>query len=325
MEKISLIGSYYEIGIFYGKLLNNYGFNLKSIPQKRVDFAVKTIEQIESFYPEILDEIKGLSEATTIDFDQLCGFLFVLPEKEIGCTNFAVTDGNQTFLGRNYDWYYSKKKHARSFYTNASGSFGNIGQSTIFLGREDGMNEQGLAVAMNGIFGSRGPGIPFWIAIRYLLDKCSNVNNAVDFLTSITHHRTTNFILTDTKGEMAVVEASPKQVEVREPMHNCIVSTNHFQHSKMKYQKYRIVPNSKKRYMFTKSILIDREENLTSEFLEGILSNHSSEICNHNRRIGTLWSAIYNTTTKQIWRADGFPCKTLYEKDNRLLVRSSGD
>ena len=88
-------------------------------------------------------------------------------------------------MGRNYDMFYWLKQEATSFFTHPTGSYMSLGQSDIFVGREDGVNERGLGVAMSGITSYFEPGVSFWISLRYILDKFCDVEHAVDYLEEV--------------------------------------------------------------------------------------------------------------------------------------------
>ena len=70
---------------------------------------------------------------------------------------------------------------------------------------------------MSGITAYFSLGINFWIAIRYILDRCATVKEGVRFLTEIPHHFTITYLLADVSGEMAVVEAGLQRTEIRTP------------------------------------------------------------------------------------------------------------
>ncbi|MFX0091890.1 MAG: C45 family autoproteolytic acyltransferase/hydrolase, partial [Candidatus Hodarchaeota archaeon] len=193
MFEINLKGPYYNMGLQYGKGMKKTGFKLPMFPDKRLKLGQMCKDHVEVFFPEILEEIRGISDATELDYDGLCTMVLTHPQAVPKCSVFAVTDGQQTFIGRNYDMFYSLKNLTESYFTEPNGSFKSVGQTDIYIGREDGVNERGLGVAMSGITAYFEPGIAFWIAIRYILDKCGTVQEAIDFLTEIPHHCTISF------------------------------------------------------------------------------------------------------------------------------------
>ncbi|MFX0095811.1 MAG: C45 family autoproteolytic acyltransferase/hydrolase, partial [Candidatus Hodarchaeota archaeon] len=217
MIHINLKGSYYEMGFEYGKKLRTAGFKLPVFSDKDLKFGDECKAHVEAIFPEFLEELHGMADAAGLKRSELYAFTLKIPTAECihGCSTFAVTDGTQTFFGRNYDMYYSFKEHLESTFAVPSGGFRSVGHSDIFVGREDGMNEKGLTVAQSGIVSYVQPGLCFWVSIRYLLDKCRTVQECIDFLIDIPHYSTMMFLLANPTGEMAVVEASPTRTAVR--------------------------------------------------------------------------------------------------------------
>ena len=65
--------------------------------------------------------------------------------------------------------------------------------------------------------------------------------------------------------------------------------------------------------------LRNRDE-LNERYLMSILSSHDGLVCSHRDEVGlgTLWSMVADLNTLRVWRAEGHPCKTGYEEDERL-------
>ncbi|MHA2105832.1 MAG: C45 family autoproteolytic acyltransferase/hydrolase [Candidatus Hodarchaeales archaeon] len=321
MQELDLTGSYYDIGSYYGSLLLKNNYKLPSLPSKRIEIGLKSKVYIEDRFPEILEEIRGIADGAKVDYNELCSFLFSHAQVAPKCSIFAVTDAEQTFIGRNYDMFYFLSDFTESYFTKPRNSYKSVGQSDIFVGREDGINEHGFAVAMSGITAHFEPGFPFWITIRYLLDKCRSVQEGIKFLEEIKHHCTINILLTDSKGNMAVVEIAPNRQRIRKPSNGYISSTNHFNDRDMQKIEMFEPSDSKIRYNYILDALKDRNGQLNEKIIMRILSGHNGLVCSHleEMQLGTLWSVVYNVSTNQIWRADGHPCSNVFKEDKRLI------
>jgi len=316
-----LQGSYYEMGHKYGSVLHRHGFKLPVIHEKRFRLGLECKIKVEKFFPEILQEIRGFADASRLDYDQLASFILTIGAGENQCSIFAVTDGENVFIGRNYDMYYRFKPYLESYLTMPKEGYWSLGHTDIFVGREDGVNEKSLAVAMSGIVAYITPGIGFPIAVRYVLDKCATVEEGIKFLTEIPHFSTISYLLADLSGNMAVVEASPQRTVVRTPEEEgFIVSTNHFVHPKMVDIPLYEPPDSRIRYNTIAKMLKNRTSELNEELLKSILSDHTGLICSHreNIKLGTLWSVIGDLKKMRVLRAEGHPCRTRYKQDLRL-------
>jgi len=319
MRHLNLGGSYYDMGYGYGGMLSRAGFSLPKISERRLAMGRGFQEAVGRFFPEDLDEFRGISDASGLEYDGLCAFGLTQFDVDNGCSIFAVTDGEKTLMGRNYDMFYRIRDRCESYYTAPEGGYRSLGHTEAFVGREDGVNERGLGVAMSGITSYFRPGLAFWIAIRYILDRCSSVREGVDFLSEIPHHATITFLLADPSGEMAVVEAGPESTLVREPEEGFIVSTNHFNHPDLREVDIFEPPDSRVRYRTIVESLRSMEE-LSEEHLKSILSSHEGLVCSHRDEVGlgTLWSMVANLNTLRVWRAEEHPCRTGYEEDERL-------
>jgi len=174
---------------------------------------------------------------------------------------------------------------------------------------------------MSGITAYYSPGVAFWIAIRYVLDRCATVQEGVEVLREIPRHEAITFLLADPMGDMAVVEASPMKTAVRKSEGDFIVSTNHFNHPGMQDIDLFEPPDSRIRYDTIMRSLRNREVELSENYLMSILSSHKGLVCSHRDEIGlgTLWSVVANLNCLRIFRAEGHPCKTEYMEDTRLI------
>jgi predicted choloylglycine hydrolase len=74
-------------------------------------------------------------------------------------------------------------------------------------------------------------------AVRYVLDKCGNVEETSRALSEMRHATANNFLLllADREGNIAVVEMTPSKVRIREldEGNDSIVYTNYFSHPDM--------------------------------------------------------------------------------------------
>jgi len=77
--------------------------------------------------------------------------------------------------------FYRLKPYLESYLTMLKKGYWSFGHTDIFVGREDGVNEKGLAVAMSGSVEYISLGIGFPIASRYILDKCVSVKETSRF------------------------------------------------------------------------------------------------------------------------------------------------
>lgn len=321
-----LSGKYYDMGVKYGKTLRRVGYKPPKLTDKRMQFARESEKEVKRVFPEILEEIQGFADGCVVPYKDLCPFIINIGIKQpTGCSCFAsvLTTSSRPIMGRNYDWYYEIQKYTESYLTMPKGAYWSLGNSDIFVGREDGLNECGLAVAMALVSPKEfKPGINFALIVRALLDKCTNVSEALNFLENISYLRSDNYLLVDKEGDMAVVEVSPRKIRVRRPEEGVIVATNHFVHCEMKEEEdvSNRSPTSLQRYQRIESLLKKAKGRLDLNLARCILSDHEGLVCSHREEIklGTIWSFICSPSENTVLMATGHPCKKRYKEDERL-------
>lgn len=315
------------MGVKYGTALREHGFKLQELPDAMLTFAKDSEVEVKRVFPEILDEIDGFADASGTPYEHLSALILGVGafKPPAACSVFAVSTGSDVLVGRNYDFYYRFKDHLESYFTKPSDGFSSIGDTDIFVGREDGVNEKGLAVAMAVVKSTEvRPGINFALLVRCILDKCTSVREATNMLTSAHHVSAYNYLLAGREGDVAVVEACPTRVRVRKPdeSHAFLVCTNQFMHPSMfDLEKLGDRPSdSMQRYVAIKEKIQQLKEKVTVREAQKILTDHTGLVCSHREEIqlGTLWSIVATLRKPLVYRAEGHPCRTRYKMDRRL-------
>jgi predicted choloylglycine hydrolase len=314
------------MGIKYGAALRRHGFKLAQVDEETLGLGLKCEAEVKRVFPDILEETRGIADAIHEQYEKLAAFVLTVGyRKPLGCSSFACVNDSRIIFGRNYDFYYRFARHSESYLTQPKDHYASLGNTDIFLGREDGVNEKGLAISMHFVSAQLGTsGINFPIAVRYVLDKCSDTAEAVDFLTHVKFLTANDYLVADKSGALAVVEACPVGAQVRHPesSEGFIVATNHFVDANMK--EFEIVekrdPDSELRYDAILRALRENRSAVTESVAKRILSDHEGRICSHLEyvKLGTLWSQVTDLKRLRILRAEGQPCKTRYLVDNRL-------
>jgi predicted choloylglycine hydrolase len=310
------------MGEAYGRMLKETGFKPHSKSSHERLLGTKSRELVEDRFPEIMDEIRGISDGAGLDFESLSDFILIHPlmSKAPGCTSFAVNQDGSTWVGRNYDMYYWLKKDLEIYFTAPKGGYLSLGQTDIMVGREDGVNEKGLYAALHGIPSGFVPGVHFWISVRYILDMCRTVEAAVDYLEETQPHCGYQVLLADPSETMAVVEVHPERARVRWPEENYIVTTNHLNHPEMREYTIMEPPDSWPRYNKCMEML-SKMDTVDEHSIQSILSGHEGLVCSYLNKfgVGTLYSTVTNLNTRRVLRAVGHPCTNPYVTDTRLM------
>ncbi|WP_113910598.1 C45 family autoproteolytic acyltransferase/hydolase [Roseovarius dicentrarchi] len=125
-----------------------------------------------------------------------------------GCSLAAVAQGGDVRLVRNYDLApeLNEGMLLRSEWCGRAV----MGMSEFLWGLSDGVNEAGLAVAI--AYGGRpetGIGFGITTIIRYLLETCDTVDEALAALRRVPSHMAYNLVLADASGATKGVEVLP--------------------------------------------------------------------------------------------------------------------
>jgi predicted choloylglycine hydrolase len=213
-----------------------------------------------------------------------------------GCSN-AVLEGDDIQLVRNYDHHpylfegvqlFSKWNDRRV-----------IATSDCLLGVLDGMNDKGLAVSLT--FGGRkiigeGFGMPF--ILRYILEFCSNVKEAVAALIRIPSHMAYNVTVVDKSGHYKTVQVAPNEKAV---VTDAAFTTNH--QKRLDWPENAAFNKTIERSLFLKNLL--KEEGLSASDLVDAFMRKPLYNDLFKEGFGTLFTAGYHPKTGQIdlyWR-----------------------
>lgn len=324
-----LYGDFYEMGLKYGSLLNKHGFELPKISKEKTKFGLESYNELKKFYPEVVEEIKGFAKGIKIKDGILASFLLSIGifekfEETAQCSCFAYNNDGSVIFGRNHDYLLEFKKFTESSLIAPKDKYSYISQSDVFIGRQDGINEKGLAIGMNFVNGtSFQPGINFYFITRYILENCSSTKEAIEVIEKTKVSSSINFLLADKSGELAVVESCPKHKEIRHPKveDNFIVSTNEFISSEMRLYDQGDVnwSKSQERYNALYNYFTAANQ-LNLQNAKEILSDEENCISMNlkKEKFGTLWSVVANLSELKIERAEGQPKITNYKPDTRL-------
>lgn len=332
MYHLRFKGAHYEIGKRWGSRLRANGFSILSnvpfaITEERVAFGRKCLPHYERHFPEILDEIRGISDGQQISFDSLIAVLFtmycIVPSAHCSC--FAAKSANGVILGRNSDFLISIERLCMNTkYKFVSGSYSFNGNTTAFVEMEDGINEHGLAVGLTSVAPKViRPGLNAGMILRLFLEKCKCVADAVTLLQSLPIASSQTFIAADKAGNAALIECAPAITQIKHIDSDCsyVCSTNMFNLPEMKDENN--LPEdawfAEERYQTMAQFLCGLDANMTVPHAQELLGGYKGFICQYDRKSGkdTVWSVIYDVSQGSIYRCEGNPARSAFSKDMR--------
>ena len=319
-------GSYYDIGLQRAKDLATLPIPIPS--PEDVNFANECRRIVQAIYPPIIDEFEGILEAGSFQSEAFTAYFFARKEGILrGCTSFAalppITADKTLIVGRNYDWIYSDLKWCELRYIRPDGANRTLSYTHHWAGSPDVLNEKGLCLTMASLppREPQEPGLQWNIVVEIIMDTLGNVRDAIDFMQAVPHLRTMSYLLADSNGDAAVVEAIPGCVNVREPTNGYIIATNHRTGEDNKGGH-----RSRLRYGRVDQMLRRIRGTLDVHSAKEILRDHTCYICSgtHGDVVdasdkrghgwGTIWSLICKPQSRQLWVAPGHPCEAEYQE-----------
>jgi len=323
MHQVELRGSYEEMGRQQGHPLK--GMTLLPPDPKMLHFARQCEEIVGQYAPELLDEMRGLAEVAELDYNALMTLTMTAPfdPAEVpGCSVLAVTpersaDG-RPIVGRNYDFFHDiSEEPATTYRTYPEGRYASLGDCDIWVGRDDGLNEAGLFVAIAAFFlPGLQPGLTFWLITRLVLDRCATVDEGLELIQKVPHAGSWTYLLADQSGRAAVVEPTVKGIAVRYPEDGLLIMTNHAVCPEWAGKETFVPPDSHPRYNRLRELL-GGNGLVDVEAVKQALRDHEGLVCSHgahfpDRKFGTIWSVVGRPGERQLDIAAGYPCQAEY-------------
>ena len=336
MYHIHRKGTHYEMGFTFGKRLQKLEIHiLDNVPfeisEERIEFAKQCLPIYVQYFPNVLEEIRGLSEGNECSYEELCGVLLsmycIMPES-IHCSCMALRNGNGVYFARNSDFLVSIEKmnmNAIYKFTNASYDFN--GNTTAFIEMEDGVNEHGLVIGLTSIIPkSIKAGFNAGMLLRLILETCKSVDEVIALVKSAPIASSQTFTLIDRLGNISCIECSSTKVEVYTPVEKraFVCATNRFHFLTMQSEVVEVEDDwfAKERYQTMRKALQSNLAQIDINMVKNIMAGKYGFLCQYNRKSGkdTVWSIVYDVKQKKLYRCEGNPSRKKYCEDNRFRV-----
>ncbi|HIU33986.1 MAG TPA: acyl-CoA--6-aminopenicillanic acid acyl-transferase [Candidatus Pullichristensenella excrementigallinarum] len=342
MRHLNLSGDPYSMGVAQGKIFqrNVQSFPLRLDPFQR-EHGKKSERILREFFPEACAEMRGVSDTIGAEYTDFSAWMLCMgccmynleeniPIETRGCTAFAYSKQGRILFGRNNDLPpYLKDTCASELYSPTNANRFSLATSSFIQG-EEGINEQGLTVAMTFVMTDLEkiePGFNACFAVRYLLEKSDTVRKAIALLMELPIASNCNLLLADPTGEMAVVECAPTAKTIRKPVgtdgNRIVCAANRFVCEEMR--PYAATAgndyDSQKRYNVVLGSFPGRFEKADPiEATRRLLRGEYGFMCQYDSdpNFETVWSSIFDLKHLRIYRAEGDPRNEEFVADNAL-------
>lgn len=258
-----------------------------SLPDEKTAIA-----QLKRYMPEMLpifEQLCGLAGDDPLKIRFLSGYK--PPAYITGCSQAAWNQGSPQLV-RNYD-YHPHLSEGTLLHSAWNGRQV-IAVGDSLCGAVDGMNEDGLAVSLT--FGGRkvvgkGFGIPY--ILRYVLEFCATVDDAVEALRSIPSHMAYNVTVIDRSGKFKTIQLAPDHSPV---VTDVPLATNH--QGEIDWPEHAQFSQTLERASFIESLLNKDKQNaeaVATAFLKAPLYK-----TRFNEGFGTVYTAVYHPKEGQM-------------------------
>lgn len=214
------------------------------------------------------------------------------PRYLVHCSQAVLIDDDGPLLIRNYDL--DPELNESTLLSTCWRNRRVAGMVEGIVGLADGMNDAGLAASLT--FGGRtvsadGFGIP--LIIRYVLEMCADVPQAVEALRSIPSHMSYNVTVVDASGDWSTVLMAPDRpaIVTRTPY-----TTNH--QLGVEWPRHGRISNTKGRANHLRALLDNPR--LTADQLTGAFLSKPLASTGYDRGFGTIYTATYRPHAREM-------------------------
>jgi predicted choloylglycine hydrolase len=265
---------------------------------------------LKAHMPEILDLYDQLCDLAG-GGDQAARFLsFYCPPPYLSGCSQAIWTGKEPVMVRNYDY----NPNAFDSLVLKTGWMGRTVQGTSdgLWGLVDGMNDAGLSLSLT--FGGRrvvGEGFGVPLILRYVLQTCSDTEEAGEVLSRIPTHMSYNVTVLDRKRNYLTAMMAPDRQAV---ITHAAVATNHQEAVEWVSHARFTATVERERYLLHRLTLHrDPQETFINAFLKPPLYSTAFSV-----GFGTLYTAVYRPRKREMeirWPGTvwSLPMKTFQE------------
>lgn len=349
MKVIDVSGNSRRMGLAHGRQVVSLRRKIKQAMDNRLALLEKLDVDVGPYQKDLfelwqaqdghlLEMMQGIAEGLNLEWESyfqysISSYLYDRAQNPIpgqGCTSWAasglLTADEAPLLAKNRDYRPDHRplqflaravpeKGYRYTYLTSAGSPG------VF---SSGMNENGLAVADTHVISTdTGLGLARYSVMMKVLERCSDVSEALDYLRSVVHLGDGTLTLADAKGEMAVFEAGHQHLGIILPQKGYVAATNHYVSPGLEQRWLDISQcdqkdNTRHRYAAVKSALDSARGAVDFRWARRLMASHTNPleaICRHPEYEPlsvTISTVFFLPKTRTMLVAGGSPCRTAF-------------
>lgn len=261
----------------------------------------KALALFEQWCPGLNEELQGFADTLKAPAHKLAyyGMTYLRPRPRCSqiALNSSMTQCGHPLLARNYEFSHEAEDFCL-VKTITDNKYAHMGTSVMLFGRDDGLNEHGLAVTMSSCGFPVGPlpymrapqlaGLQFWAVIRAVLENCKDVNEALAYIEHMPIAYNLNMMLVDKTGHIALVGTLDGHMAVKildnESAPSYLHATNHPVHQDLIPFEPKAMRHSLVRYDWIRntigSSMVTRDDlktMLLAEFPRGLCCHYFND------------------------------------------------
>ncbi len=359
----------FSIKTSFNKLINSEVIKIlkpKLLPRKIFSYLLKKEvlkkwqKPIEVLLPEYSQRIKGLSDGAKTKLQELYVMQALevmaidtryfmkntglsLGQLSLGCSSLCVLPKSKktsyTILAKNFDYlsefttdHLIRQSEPVNGYKSIEITYKQIS------GAHDGMNEKGLVVLYNyGItIEKTETRIPITILVQQILERCSNIDEAIMFIKTFRYPNGAILTLADDTSRAVCVELTPEHISFRSPEDGVLLATNfyltetarkydiphnaYFDNKKLpqEIRNKRIHESNEQRYYRMRDLVL-KYNHITEQEIQQLLKDHNNKIdgddntiCRHSSLLSTQVGMIFIPKNRTVKITLGNPCKNVF-------------
>lgn len=355
LRGLELTGTPHERGVKHGeefadeieKNLETYldVFEYKGSDRDTVyEQATEFVPLIEDENEEYAEEMKGVAEGSGLSIEDITILnaryevmysAFKEAADEINednpdaCTAYGIrnslSDNGHTYVGQNWDWMPGLETFVMDVRRDDGPDHVAMTEAGI-VGGKIGVNEEGLAMTLNGLVtehdGENPFRKPYHVRFREVLDS-ERMDSAIESMIAKDRACSANVIIGHESGEMLNLELSPEKANYLEPEDGLLIHTNHVEDtSSMDSEFEKLIPDTLCRAPRLRRLLTEGKDEISEEDIREALQDHfghPNSICRHPNeedeeldQLETGGSFIMDLNERRLLGTNGPPCDHEY-------------
>ncbi len=334
---IKLSGSNFDMGRRHGELLSSkikdyFRAFLESCIaragnnhlERIMRTADRFLSSIESYAPNLADEIKGISAGSGLSLTET---VFLNARHEVmynagsGCTSVGIgsqrSETGTPIIAQNLDVPFSHE-HFAIYSLRPDNAPGLLNCTTVGSLAQMGINSEGLATVGNALMSlQREVGVPKYAVFRRILEQPS-IDKALEVFRQAERASPSNHILADASGHVLDVEGTPWEDRILITTDGVIAHSNNYFHPDLTQFDKNVASNSPIRLHRIGELLREKQGLFSVDDVKGFLKDHAnypSSICRHADKptdVRTAVSIVCQPVEGIIYVSAGNPCENRF-------------